>query len=524
MIRIALLSVLILFLEMLLVRWIGSELRVFAYLQNAVLVTAFLGLGLGARNAREPVRLWRAAAALAFVGLVIRDPGGWELAEAVSQGLTAFQDSLIWSAHAANDERHVRSALIAFALALSLAVLAATAEAFAPLGQWLGCWMDACPRPVAAYTANVLGSLTGIALFTAASVAGLPPHVWLAAAVAGLLILVPAASGGVGSRLATALLLISVPLLAWTGGGASTIWSPYQKLSLAPTTCGELVTVNNSGFQVLLNLDVRRMASLPALYPPAEVRHSHYLLPYELLGARERVLIVGAGGGNDTAAALEAGAGHVWAVEIDPAVAAWGKNRHPNHPYASPRVTLTVDDARAFFRRDTGPYDVAWFGLLDSHTTPSAYSSVRLDHFAYTRESFADVKRLLAPGGVVVLFFEAAKDFIHWRLAGLLRETFGADPLAFEVRPGTPCLGWGGLMLIGGSVEALAPLRVRAEADAGIARLMLAPPEAARRTILTTDDWPYLYLEEPGIPRYHLLVGLTCLALGLTLSQLVTSL
>src|SRR5574341_913698 len=55
--RIALLSTLILFLEMLLVRWLGTELRVFAYLQNGVLVAAFLGLGLGARNARQPVRL-----------------------------------------------------------------------------------------------------------------------------------------------------------------------------------------------------------------------------------------------------------------------------------------------------------------------------------------------------------------------------------------------------------------------------------------------------------------------------------
>ena len=36
---------------------------------------------------------------------------------------------------------------------------------------------------------------------------------------------------------------------------------------------------------------------------------------------------------------------------------------------------------------------------------------------------------------------------------------------------------------------------------------------------LTTDDWPYLYLSGPGLPRYHLLVGLACLGLGLLLRR-----
>ena len=44
-----------------------------------------------------------------------------------------------------------------------------------------------------------------------------------------------------------------------------------------------------------------------------------------------------------------------------------------------------------------------WFGLLDSHTTPSAYTNVRLDHFVYTRESCEEAKRLLKPGGVIVV-------------------------------------------------------------------------------------------------------------------------
>lgn len=52
-----LISVIGLFLEMLLIRWIGSEVRIFAYLQNTILIACFLGLGLGCFTSRQPVVL-----------------------------------------------------------------------------------------------------------------------------------------------------------------------------------------------------------------------------------------------------------------------------------------------------------------------------------------------------------------------------------------------------------------------------------------------------------------------------------
>ena len=50
------------------------------------------------------------------------------------------------------------------------------------------------------------------------------------------------------------------------------------------------------------------------------------------------MLIVGAGSGNDVAAALALGAGHVDAVEIDPVINELGRLHHPNRPYSDPRV------------------------------------------------------------------------------------------------------------------------------------------------------------------------------------------
>src|SRR6266404_3640250 len=52
-----LVSVLGLFLELMLIRWIGTEIRIFAYLQNTVLVVCFMGLGLGCLTSHRPARL-----------------------------------------------------------------------------------------------------------------------------------------------------------------------------------------------------------------------------------------------------------------------------------------------------------------------------------------------------------------------------------------------------------------------------------------------------------------------------------
>jgi hypothetical protein len=48
-------STLILYLELVLIRWIGTEVRVFAFLGNLVLVVCFFGGGLGCFMAARPV-------------------------------------------------------------------------------------------------------------------------------------------------------------------------------------------------------------------------------------------------------------------------------------------------------------------------------------------------------------------------------------------------------------------------------------------------------------------------------------
>src|SRR5689334_23764512 len=46
-----------LFLELLMIRWISSEISIFAYFKNFVLIACFLGFGLGAYLCRQPMNL-----------------------------------------------------------------------------------------------------------------------------------------------------------------------------------------------------------------------------------------------------------------------------------------------------------------------------------------------------------------------------------------------------------------------------------------------------------------------------------
>ncbi len=532
LLRIFLLSAEVLFLEMLLIRWIGTEVRVFAYLQNGVLVAAFLGLGLGARQARDAVRFMPASLALMLLALFVRDPFAWDLGEALTYGLTAFQDSVVWAAGGWGDlAQAVRSALVAFAAGATMAMLFAIVLVFRPLGQWLARWMDDEPRPILAYTANVLGSVVGIALFATFTGFQTPPWFWLAVAAPGFALLAPLAQDSRAARLVAGALALLVPVVAYAPSEATsqTVWSPYQKLVLQPwvqsrpggtsVDCGWEILVNGVFHQGLVDLDPSRQAADPLRFPPTEIRTSHYLLPYALLPTPERVLVAGAGTGNDVAAALRAGAGSVVAVEIDPAIVAWGREEHPNRPYASERVKVSVGDARTFFRRgEEGTFDVVWLGFLDSHTNPSAYTNIRLDHFVYTRESFEDIRRLLTPEGAVVLYFWSEAPWVGDRLARLLRDSFGEEPLSLLVPASSGCLGHGGLLLVGGRDAALAPIRRKLASDPSLAALGIRWTWPMK-TPATTDDWPYLYLPGPTVPTYHLLVGMASLVLGIMLRR-----
>jgi hypothetical protein len=139
-------------------------------------------------------------------------------------------------------------------------------------------------------------------------------------------------------------------------------------------------------------------------------------------------------------------------------------------------------------------------------------TNARLDHYVYTIESIQQAKSRLKDGGVMVLSFEAQKLFIAERIRLALKETFQQEPLVFVI-PNT-AYGWGGVMFVTGDLDAVqGQLAANSALAEYIADLQAATPLTFKDNVkITTDDWPYIYLESPSIPSlYFLLIGLMIL-------------
>ena len=526
-----LISVVGLFLELLLIRWVTTEIRIFAYLQNTVLVVCFLGLGMGCWDTRRGFALRDMLMPLAvLVTLVALPPTRYALSQ-ISALFGGFSDLVIWG----GPEHHWWGPLVAPVLGsvLTLALMILLWETFVPVGRLLGRVMAEHPNTIAAYSVNVAGSLVGIWLFVLASAMYLPPVVWFALFAVGV---VPFLGTGGRSARGDAALLVGIlgfgVLAGYETGYQEVRWTPYQKLGvrdlgtvspefspwerrilgqreLFPYNPGRTqIGVNNTGYQAAIDLRPETVAD-EKRFAPRQRGYSQYDIPMKLHPAADCVLIVGAGSGNDAAGMLRNGARRVVAVEIDPGIIEIGKRFHLERPYHDPRCVVVNDDARSYFATAGEKFDLVAFGLLDSHTT-TAMTNARLDHYVYTQESINQVRSLLNPGGVAVLSFEATKPYIADRMAIVLERAFGHAPVVFRVPPNA--YGWGGLLFVAG--DSREAVEARVAADPRLAELVKEwqaeyPVPLTGTTRVPTDDWPYIYLETPSIPvLYYLLAAI----------------
>ena len=507
-----LISILGLFLETLFIRWIGTEIRIFAYLQNTILVVCFLGLGLGMFTSSRPIAIKQSLIPMTVFLCLMALPLTRLILGSISEILSTFGDFVIWTSHATDNIN--QSIVLLFAgLVLTYIVLVLIVDIFVPIGRILGRLMNINPNPIWAYSINIFGSLLGTWLFVLLSFFYQPPFVWFVIAAIPLAIFVFWSNRDRKINLALLALLLILSWLAGQAPGAlKVIWSPYQKLVVRESQANWLgdyyIEVNNIGYQVIINLSEARVSVEPKKFPPELRGLSQYDMPALLYPNPKSVLLVGAGSGNDAAGALRHNVQSVTAVEIDPAIINIGREFHPEHPYFSPKVLVVNDDARSFFSTTTEKYDVISFGLLDSHTT-TALTNARLDHYVYTKESIIQAKSRLKEGGIMVLTFEAQKPFIADRIQRVLEEVFHQPPLVFRIPLTT--YGAGGVMFVTGDLENVhKQLQRDPSLEAYIEHLQSTNPVPLTHTTkITTDDWPYLYLESPGIPSlYYLLIGL----------------
>ena len=435
--QLVLASFLTLFAELAFIRWIAVEVWIFAYFKNLALLLCFVGFGLGCALAGKRAR-WRSALE-AFLGLllVVRLPWqGSDLLEGLSERLGGAGDIAIWSTGRASSwKEYGIAALVAGALFLLIV------SVFVPLGQTVSRQMDRAPSALRAYSWNLLGSLGGVLAFFAVSLLMLPPTVWLGAVLLGFAFLQSSRRDVV---LVASLIVPLVLLLHGEAGPDTKVWwTPYQQIQYTPqrTSDGEIyggtMQVNHTFYQQIVNLSDAFLARHPGLMkePPEE---NPYNLPFRFAPPNPAVMIVGSGTGNDVAAALRHDSRSVDAVEIDRAILELGKREHPEHPYDSPRVSIHVDDARAFLKRTTEHYDLILFGLLDSHAQFSDYANMRIDNFVYTEESFREASRHLTPNGVIFVKFVVDHRWLAARLVEMLQanvwEVRGSVQSGIELR------------------------------------------------------------------------------------------
>jgi SAM-dependent methyltransferase len=465
-------SFLVLFLEVALIRWLPAYVRLLSYFSNFILLASFLGIGIGCLLAsrRRDLFAWFPTFQLALIVAVDR----LRLEVAVPSSA-----SLFFSSGTGSQVVPVESTLLLPLLFTAVAALFVTAA------QRMGRELMKRP-PLRAYALNLAGSLAGVGAFALISWRELPPVVWFAVAFAAALpfLLHQRRLVGVANILILASALVLVQRME-----RGSLWSPYYRIASFQDGSDTVVEVNQIFHQSMA---------------PVDRKEYFYQWPYAVFGDTfDDVLILGAGTGTDVAAALKHGARHVDAVEIDPTILRLGVDRHPDRPYADPRVTAVRDDARHFLNTTGRKYDLIVFALIDSLTVQSSFSSVRLESYMFTEESFRAVRDHLKPRGLMVLYNYFREKWLVDRLANTAATVFGQEPRV-HVHQERAYLA---VMLAGPRVAASAtppPLPTQVLAYGQSPDPSPARPLVRDASIVpATDNWPFLYMRSPALPLHY---------------------
>jgi len=473
--RLFLVSFLTLFLEVALIRWMPAYIRLLSYFSNFILLASFLGIGVGCLVAARRRNLFALFPALQLALVVAVNRLRLEVAIPSSS-------SIYFSSGTAEKVTTVESTMLLPLLFVGVAAL------FVTVAQRMGRELAAQP-PLRAYTVNLLGSLTGVAAFAVASWLQLPPAAWFAIAFAAALpFLIEPDQRRIVAAVNVALLIASVAVVYQMERGS--LWSPYYRITVHQDRTDTVVEVNNIFHQSMA---------------PVDRKEYFYQWPYAVFGDTfDNVLILGAGTGTDVAAALHHGAKHVDAVEIDPVILRLGLEHHPDHPYSDPRVTMICDDARHYLRTTTKKYDLVVFALIDSLTLQSSFSSVRLESYMFTEESLRAVRDHLTPHGVMALYNYFREKWLVDRLANTVTQAFGEAPNA-HVHQDRAYLA---VMLAGPRLKEIPSIPTPPSQFFAYGQPQAPSParilDRDPTIIPATDDWPFLYMRAPELPRHYL--------------------
>ncbi|MFZ0734635.1 MAG: hypothetical protein WAM79_20115 [Candidatus Sulfotelmatobacter sp.] len=479
------LSFLALFLELMMIRWAPAVVRLIAYYANLILISSFLGLGVGAILGRKRKSLFGWLPALLLINVA------WLLiAHFITLPTTAAESRFYTPS-----PQLVRYASL-------VGIFISNAIVFVPLGQRIGSIFEALP-PLLAYSWDLGGSLAGTLCFGLFSLKYFSPTLGVSFVALAIILLLPKEYR-----------LRAIPILALSIAGvyfsvaSNAIWSPYyciiitdhNKVPVREPHPGLRTMQDPPIYDVRVNHYFLQSDGTfdPSRYSPqnrTEILNGRmqYDLPYALAPVHRRVLALGAGGGTDTQIAVLNGAEQVDAVEIDPMLVKLSGRFNASGIYENPKVHVYVDDARAFLRRSSGGYDMVVFSFLDSQTLFSSMSNIRLDGYIYTVQSIQSAFRLLNDDGVLSLSFMAGREWLARKLVRMVEVATGQTPVVYQSQ---------------GQVVICAFRGQHPEPPAQYGRFVrtVFPTGEVSNAVAPTDDWPFLYLSRKTIPADYLIV------------------
>jgi SAM-dependent methyltransferase len=464
--RLVLLSFLMLFVELGLIRWSGAYVVYLAFFTNFVLLASFLGVGVGFLRAGGRSDLFRHVPVLLLalvLFLAVFPVGGGRVA-----GRLQFVGAFGWPALP-------KWLSLGVVFVLTFLIMAAIAEG-------VGRTFVRFP-PLEAYRWDIVGSILGIAAFSVLSFLEASPLVW--GAIAAVTFAAVAGRPRPTRFVPLAAMLVVLGILAFA---PDTRWSPYYRVTtrVAATDGSVAISVNGRPHQRIMPLAFLEATQMFRFEP---YRHA----PDNPL---TDVLIIGSGSGNDVAIALSRGAEHVDAVEIDPLLYRLGRDLHPDHPYQDPRVSVHIEDGRSFLHDTERRYDLVLYAIPDSLTVLAGQSSLRLESYLLTREAMQEVRDHLKPDGAISMYHYYLPVVVD-RYADALTRVFGEPP----------CLE----LTAGAGPRPRTVLTASMRPDDLTCRQRWSRPSDLPAPV--TDDHPFAYLVGHGIPNFYL-VTLLAIVLG----------
>lgn len=318
-------------------------------------------------------------------------------------------------------------------------------------------------------------------------------------------------------------------------------WSSFGRTDLVvdPRMPGEMALyVDGAAGSTMYDLegvldDPVRSAELAASL--TELTELSLLRPEE----RDDAVVIGAGGGRDVVAALLAGVGTIVAVEVNPDVVAFVREyeRYSGGIYSAlPQISVRIDEGRRYLRSSSARWDLIILALPVTKSSRGIQGLALTESYLYSAEALGEYLDRLTPEGRLLLVAHHRLELD--RLVDLALDAFrsrgepassavlhlsvmspGANPvLVIKREPFDPTevdLRFARLQALGADqgpfylprlAESVAwnDPKLEGPAYAMVDRRLLGiergEPVPAPRVPPATDDRPFFYQFEPGIP------------------------